>query len=150
VGTVPGTPFPDAQHGEVHAPSGARAYLAVTASAIARRTERWATKLAAGGVVEAEQAHIPGKRGGKAWFLLADDFEALGAREGWWPPENGSTRPWEELFRLQGLDLESVRRELGEVRARCEMLDSANARLLSERDQLLDQIAALAVLAKSR
>lgn len=143
---APGTPWPDAEHGEVVSPSGQRAYLAVHAAELARRSPRWATDLARGdNAVRAEQGHVIGRQGGKAWFLLAEDFERYLVDQNAWPPpahSAGEASDLEHLAQLQGVDLEAARRENAELKEEV-------ARLTGINNQLLEQIVQLAQIAKT-
>lgn len=143
---APGTPWPDAQYGEVASPSGQRAYLAPHAAELAHRSPRWATDLArSDNAVRAEQGHILGRQGGRAWFLLADDFEEYLRTQNSWPPQAhspGDGPDLEQLVQLQGVDLEVARRENAELKDEVTRLTRIN-------NQLLDQIAQLAQIAKA-
>lgn len=146
-----GSPWPGGEYGEVHSPSGRRAYLAAQAAELAGRTPRWATELArAGNVVESERHHIPGRQGGPAWFLIADSFERHLQTLGLWPPQPiAVTSQWQQLFELQGADLEAARREIAELKQRIDALRTANERLQTDRNNLLDTIAKLTEVAKT-
>jgi hypothetical protein len=146
-----GGPWPGGEYGEVLSPSGRRAYLAAHAGELAGRTPRWATELArAGTVVESERGHISGRQGAPAWFLIADSFENYLQARGLWPPQPGSATPeWQQLFELQGADLEAARREITNLRQRNAELAAANDRLQADRNNLLDTIATLTQIAKT-
>ncbi|SHS17781.1 Uncharacterised protein [Mycobacteroides abscessus subsp. abscessus] len=137
---APGTPWPDAVHGEVVSPSGQRAYLAPHAAELAHRSPRWATDLARrDNEVRAEQGQVAGRQGGKAWFLLADDFEHyLGAQNSWPPaaPARHHTE-WQHLLQLQGADLEAERRTTAELRAQ----NAALTEVLAQRNEQIAQLA---------
>jgi hypothetical protein len=139
------------EYGEVLSPSGRRAYLAAHAGELAGRTPRWATELArAGTVVESERGHISGRQGAPAWFLIADSFENYLQARGLWPPQPGNATPeWQQLFELQGADLEAARREITNLRQRNDELAAANDRLQADRNNLLDTIATLTQIAKT-
>ncbi|MDO3013351.1 hypothetical protein P5V34_05045 [Mycobacteroides abscessus subsp. abscessus] len=134
-----GTPWPQGAYGEVISPSGRRAYLAAQAGQLAGRTQRWATELASreNSPVESERGHIPGRKGQDTWFLIADAFERHLQAIGKWPPATTSpTQDLEQLLLLQGADLEASRRREQELQA---LVD----RLERDRNELLDQVAAL-------
>lgn len=138
---APGTPWPDAKYGEVVSPSGQRAYLAPHAAELARRSPRWATDLArVDNAVRAEQGHVIGRQGGKAWFLLAEDFERyLGDQNAWPPPAYpaGEASDLEHLAQLQGVDLEAERRTSAQLRAE----NTALTELLTQRNEQIAQLA---------
>ena len=146
-----GTAWPGGEYGEVLSPAGRRAYLAAQAAELAGRTPRWATELArAGDIVESERGHIPGRQGGNAWFLIADSFEHHLQSLGLWPPRRAAAiTEWQQLFELQGGDLEAARREIAELRERNQQLAEANQRLQNDRNKLLDTIANLTEIAKT-
>jgi hypothetical protein len=148
---VTGGPWPGGEYGEVLSPSGRRAYLAAQAAEIAGRTQRWATELArAGTTVESERSHINGRQGGAAWFLIADSFEQYLEVRGLWPPQAASPTPeWQQLFELQGADLEAARREIANLSQRNDELTATNHRLQADRNNLLDTIAKLTEIAKT-
>jgi hypothetical protein len=146
-----GGPWPGGEYGEVLSPSGRRAYLAAQAAEIAGRTQRWATELArAGDTVQSERGHISGRQGGPAWFLIADSFEHYLQVRGLWPPHHASGTPeWQQLFELQGADLEAARDEIAELRQRNDELLATVQRLQADRNNLLDTIAKLTEIAKT-
>jgi hypothetical protein len=142
-----GGPWPSGKFGEVVSPSGRRSYPANRAAAHAGRTTRWATSLAKLGRVSAERGHVEGRQGGLAWFLLADDFEELGRRDGWWPPADHASE-WGQLLHLQGNDLEAARHEVVMLREQIRRLTIENARLQNERSKLLKMISSLGKIAR--
>jgi hypothetical protein len=145
-----GGPWPGGEYGEVLSPSGRRAYLAAQAGEVAGRTPRWATELArAGTVVESERGHISGRQGAPAWFLIADSFERYLQARGLWPPQASATPEWQQLFELQGADLEAARREIATLGQRNDELVAVNERLQADRNNLLDTIARLTEIAKT-
>ncbi|MDO3101047.1 hypothetical protein P5V93_23295 [Mycobacteroides abscessus subsp. abscessus] len=135
-----GTPWPDAVHGEVHSPSGRRAYLAADAAALAGKSTKWATELARSGAVDSETGLIAGRSGGRpAWFLLADSLEAhlAGEPSG---PSQGSVEPQTDLahlLQLQGADLEAERQTVAQLRAE----NAALTDMLAQRDARIAQLA---------
>lgn len=134
-----GTPWPEGEYGEVISPSGRRAYLAAQAAHLAGRTQRWATELASreNSPVESERGHISGRQGADTWFLIADAFERHLQTIGKWPPATaGPTQDLEQLLLLQGADLEASRRREQELQAQVDRLEH-------DRNELLDQVAAL-------
>lgn len=146
-----GSPWPGGEYGEVHSPSGRRAYLAAQAAELAGRTRRWATELArAGNVVDSERQHIAGRQGAPAWFLIADSFEQHLHTLGLWPPRSpGVTSEWQQLLELQGVDLEAARRENAELKQQIDALTALNQRLQTDRNNLLETIAKLTEVAKT-
>jgi len=146
-----GSPWPGGEYGEVHSPSGRRAYLAAQAAELAGRTRRWATELArAGNIVDSERQHIPGRQGAPAWFLIADSFEQHLHTLGLWPPRSpGVMSEWQQLLELQGADLEAARREIAELKQQIDALTALNQRLQTDRNNLLDTIAKLTEVAKT-
>ena len=133
-----GAPWPDGIYGEVVSPSGRRAYLAAQAGRLAGRTARWATELASRHEsIESERGHIVGRKGADAWFLIADSFEQHLRTIGAWPPQQREpNQDWQQLFLLQGADLEAARRRERELEARVERLEQ-------DWNELLNTIAAL-------
>jgi hypothetical protein len=146
-----GSPWPGGEYGEVSSPSGRRAYLAGQAAELARRTPRWATELArAGDLVDSERGHVPGRQGGAAWFLLADSFETHLQTLGRWPPNPATaSSEWQQLFELQGADLEVARRQIAELGRTNDELTAANERLEADRNRLLDMVSTLTQIAKT-
>lgn len=146
-----GSPWPDGKYGEVHSPSGRRAYLADQAAELAGRTRRWATQLArAGNVVVSERQHIPGRQGAPSWFLLADSFEQYLNGLGLWPPQPpGETSEWRQLLQLQGVDLDAARQEIVDLKRQIEVLTTLNGQLQADRNSLLDLIAKLSEIART-
>lgn len=119
-------------------PSGRRAYLAAQAGQLAGRTARWATDLASrANIVESERGHIEGRRGADAWFLIADSFENYLRNNGRWPPSTHEPiQDWQQLFLMQGADLEASRRREQELQSKVQRLEK-------DRNELLDTITAL-------
>ncbi len=141
-----GAPWPGGEHGEVISPSGRRAYLAGQAGHLAGFSQRWATELASrqDSPVDSERGHIPGRKGSEAWFLIADTFEQYLQTSGRWPPAAAEpTQDFEQLLMLQGADLEAARRREQELLAQIERLED-------DRNELLDTIALLSKVAKTR
>ncbi|SKS75067.1 Uncharacterised protein [Mycobacteroides abscessus subsp. bolletii] len=139
-----GTPWPGAARGEVVSPTGRRAYLVAQAAELADRSTRWAADLArAGKAIESERGHIVGRQGAEAWFLIADSFEKhLGKLNRWPPKDTAPSTDWEQLFLLQGADLEAARRQIAELTEKLEHLQA-------ERNELLDTIIRLSQIAKT-
>lgn len=130
-----GSLWPAAEHGEVYSPSGQRAYLAAEAAAAGGKSIKWATELARSGAVLSERGPIPGRAGPPVWFLLADSFEKHLAADSDSPPGAAPQVDLNHLLQLQGVDLDAARREI-------DKLTQTVAHLNTERNQLLDTIAA--------
>lgn len=114
-----GAPWPGAEHGEVHSPSGQRAYLAANAARLAGRSKRWATDLALKGEdIATERGTIAGRQGGPQWFLIADSLETYLRQHNLWPPTSTPAQEWQHLAQLQEADLEAARQELTELKDR--------------------------------
>lgn len=147
-----GNTWPSGEYGEVVSPTGKRAYLAAQAAELAGRTPRWATELArAGQPVESERGRIPGRQGAEAWFLIADSFERYLQTLQRWPPQPpGAGTQWQQLFQLQGADLEAARRQIASLEADNQALTAANEQLTVDRNKLLDTIATLSEIAKTQ
>lgn len=114
---VAGTPWPGAEHGEVHSPAGLRAYLAADAARLAGRSKRWVTDLALkSDDVATERGTIYGRQGGPQWFLIADSLETYLRQHGLWPPVSTPAQEWQHLAQLQEADLEAARQEIGDLK----------------------------------
>lgn len=112
-----GTPWTGAEHGEVHSPTGQRAYLAADAARLAGRSKRWATDLALNGEdIATERGTIAGRQGGAQWFLIADSLETYLQRQGLWPPTSTPEHEWQHLAQLQEADLEAARQEISDLK----------------------------------
>lgn len=148
---VAGAPWPDGVYGEVVSPSGRRAYLAAQAGSLAGRTTRWATELASRHEsIETERGHIAGRKGADAWFLIADSFEEHLRTIGAWPPQHGEpTQDWQQLFLLQGADLEASRRRERQLEAQVERLEHDRNELLNTIASLSQTIASLSHVSKA-
>lgn len=147
-----GTPWPDGEHGEVISPSGRRAYLAGQAGKLAGYTSRWATDLASrdDSPVESERGRPAGSRGIDQCFLIADSFEDHLRTIGRWPPAvPPPTQDFEQLFLLQGADLEAARRREQELQARIDRLEQDRNELLNTIASLSQTIATLSQVSKT-
>lgn len=114
-----GTPWPGAEHGEVHSPTGQRAYLAADAARLAGRSKRWATDLALKSEdIVTERGTIAGRQGGPQWFLIADSLETHLSQQNLWPPTTTPAQEWQHLAQLQEADLEAARQEIAELKDR--------------------------------
>jgi hypothetical protein len=147
-----GSPWPDGAYGEVISPSGRRAYLAGQAAALARRTQRWATDLASreDSPVDSERGHITGRKGTASWFLIADSFERYLQSTGSWPPATSKpAQDFEQLFLLQGADLEASRRREHELQAAIDRLLQDRTELLTTIESMSQVVAALSRTSKA-
>lgn len=147
-----GAPWPDGIYGEVISPSGRRAYLAGQAARLAGRTQRWATDLASrpDSPIECERAHIVGRKGADAWFLIADTFERYLQTNGGWPPvSQDPAQDQEQLLMLQGADLEASRRREQDLQAQVDRLQQDRNELLAQIEALSNVIASLSRTSKA-
>jgi len=108
-----GRPWPDAAHGEVVGPTGARCYKANTAAGFFRKTDRQFRNW-----LKNKEKYPELRLDGSSdhpYYLLADGVEELAKRLSSWPPPTIALPDpldedaWPELFERQGRDLEAER-----------------------------------------